>query len=261
MAAVPPPMSPRALLLCVIVAIGISLFFWDTLPLYPFRLLVTLMHETGHALAAKLVGGDVHSVTISPTSGGLTQYSAPASLWRPIVTGSAGYVGSAVSGAVLLAAAGRMRTGKFLLWGLVAWMGLVAILWVPLLPPQMQGGAALASGYSRTDGMFTLAFIVGTSVGFGLIATWAPIWLRRLLIVFVATLSCLMALQDIKGLFGFGLERSSSDADAMSRLTHIPAAIWATMWLVIAILAVTMGLRSMLKQRRRSTSFRWKRAA
>jgi hypothetical protein len=254
-------MSPRALLLCVLVAAGVSLFFWDTLPLYPFRLLVTLMHETGHALAAKLVGGDVASVTISPTAGGLTQYSAPQSFWRPIVTGSAGYVGSAISGAVLLAAAGRMRTGKVLLWGLVGWMVIVAVLWVPLFAPAVGGGAALASGYSQSDGMFTLAFIVGTSIAFGLVATFAPVWIRRLLIVFVATLSCLAALQDIKGLFGYGLERSSSDADAMSRLTHVPAAVWAALWMVMAVFAITLGLRSMLKQRRRFSAPTWRRAA
>ncbi|MGZ3460068.1 MAG: M50 family metallopeptidase, partial [Archangium sp.] len=59
-------MSTRALLGCLVLAAAASLFLWDTVWLYPFRLLVTLMHESGHALTAWALGAHVGSVTISP---------------------------------------------------------------------------------------------------------------------------------------------------------------------------------------------------
>lgn len=254
-------MSPRALLLCVLAAAAVSVFFWDSLPIYPFRLLVTLMHESCHAITAKLLGGTVHSVTISPTEGGLTQSSYPASLWRGMMVTSAGYVGSAVAGATLLALAGRMRTGRVLLFALVAWELIVAIVWVPVWPPSVTGASAHISGYSQTDGPFTLAFILSTSLVLGLVAWFGPTWLRRWLIVFIATLSCLAAIQDVRRLFGYGLTGSASDADGMRRLTHVPAAIWAGLWLLMALAATFVGLRSMLRARRRAAPRAVPRAA
>src|SRR6185312_12521325 len=213
----PRPLGTASLLVCVGAALAVSLFFWNALPLYPFKLLVTLMHESGHAITAKLLGCTVSSMTISPTQGGLTIPLCPPSLIREVAIGSAGYVGSAVSGAVLLWAAGRMRSGRLLLTGLVVWMLAVAIAWVPLLPPSVGGSTAYASGYARSDGAFTLAFILGTSAVLLLIAWKGPLWLRRILIIFIATLSCLDALQDLKALFGHGV--GGSDADNMAAAT------------------------------------------
>lgn len=244
----PPRLGTVPLLLCVLAALGVSLFFWNTLPLYPFQLLVTLMHESGHAIVTKLVGGRVISLTVSPSRGGLTQSVYPPSLWRAMAIDSAGYVGSAVAGATLLWAAGRMRSGRLLLTGLVVWMVGVAIVWVPIFPPQTVGAASVASGFSRTDGLFTLAFILGTSAFLLLVAWKGALWLRQLLVVWIATLSCFAALQDIKRLFGYGA--GGSDADNMARVTHIPAAFWAVLWMLLSLLAIAVGLRSILRRPR-----------
>jgi hypothetical protein len=74
------------------------------------------------------------------------------------------------------------------------------------------------------------------------------VWLRRLALVWIATLSCLAALEDIKNLFGFGLGGTSSDADAMAHLTHIPAGFWAVVWMLLALLAITLGVRSIVRR-------------
>src|SRR5256885_1146269 len=39
-----------------------GILFWHSWPLYPFKLLVVLMHESGHAAAALLTGGAVRLV-------------------------------------------------------------------------------------------------------------------------------------------------------------------------------------------------------
>jgi hypothetical protein len=246
----PPPMTTRALLACLVLATVASLFLWQTVWLYPFRLLVTLMHESGHALTAWALGAHVSSVTISPATGGLTYHSGTGSLWKELLISSGGYVGSSVAGALLLVAAGRMRSGRALLWGLVAWMVAVAVLWVPLLPPDPGSAHALATGSSRSDGLFTLGFIAGMGALLGLVAWKGPVWLRRGLVVWIAALSCLMALQDIKGLLGFGLEVGVSDAHTMARLTYLPAPLWAAVWMLVSLGAMWLGLRSILRRRR-----------
>src|ERR1700731_2821750 len=93
-----------------------GILFWNTWPLYPFKLLVVLMHESSHAAATLLVGGSVDQIRISPDEGGMTFSRFPPSLLREIVITSAGYVGSTVSGCVLLWIAARSREGR---WPLV----------------------------------------------------------------------------------------------------------------------------------------------
>jgi hypothetical protein len=243
-------MSTRALLACLVLAAVASLFLWQTVYLYPFRLLVTLMHESGHAVTAWALGAHVSSVTISPATGGLTYHTLTGSLWKELLIASGGYVGSSVAGAVLLVAAGRMRSGRALLWALVVWMVGVAVLWVPLLAPDPGAAHALATGSSRSDGLFTLGFIAGMGAFLGLVAWKGPVWLRRGLVVWIAALSCLLALQDIKGLFGYGLEVGVSDAHAMAQLTYLPAPFWAAVWMAASLGAMGLGLRSILRRRR-----------
>lgn len=246
----PAPLSPWALAACFGVALVVFLFFWGTWPLYPVRLLVTLLHESGHALAAKAAGGMVVSVSISPGAGGLTVTQYPPSMLNRVLVSSGGYVGSALAGALLLASAGRMRSGRFVLGALAAWLAMVGVAWVRFVPPQVAGGVANATGFARTDGLFTLTFILGVCGALLLLAWQAPVWMRRIVIVFLATLSCLAALEDVKLLFGFGLAGSFSDADAMAQHTGVPAGVWAGLWMLISFVAIALGFRSMLRASR-----------
>src|SRR3954465_12512805 len=90
------------LLLALAASAVIGILFWNTWPLYPFKLLVVLMHESGHAAATLLVGGSVDLIRISPDQGGLTYSRFVPSVLRQVIISSAGYVGSSVSGCVLL---------------------------------------------------------------------------------------------------------------------------------------------------------------
>jgi hypothetical protein len=130
----------------------------------------------------------------------------------------------------------------------------VAVLWVPLLPPDPGAAHALATGSSRSDGLFTLGFIAGMGALLGLVAWKGPVWMRRGLVVWIAALSCLLALQDIKGLFGYGLQVGVSDAHAMAQLTYLPAPLWAAVWMVLSLAAMWLGLRSIVRRRHMATS-------
>src|SRR5438270_347869 len=84
------------------VSAALGVFFWTSGWLYPFKLLVVLMHESGHAAATLMVGGSVDHISIDPREGGVTWSRYVPALWRSVVVSSAGYVGSTVSGCVLL---------------------------------------------------------------------------------------------------------------------------------------------------------------
>src|SRR2546429_8923586 len=80
------------LLIALAVSFVAGLVFWTAWPLWPFRLLVVLMHESGHAAATLLVGGSVDSIQVKPDEAGMTLGRIGASLWRQIVGSRAGYV-------------------------------------------------------------------------------------------------------------------------------------------------------------------------
>ena len=91
----------------------LGVFFWNAWGLYPFKLLVVLMHESGHAAATYLVGGSVDQIRIDPNEGGVTYSRYVPALWRSVIVASAGYVGSTVSGCVLVWLAARTRNGRW----------------------------------------------------------------------------------------------------------------------------------------------------
>jgi len=204
-----------------------GILFWNTWPLYPFKLLVVLMHESGHAAATLLVGGSVDAIRVSPDQGGVTLSRFPPSLVREIVIASAGYVGSAVSACVLLYLAARSRQGRWPLIALAGWCALVAALYV-------------------RDG-FTLVFVAGCALALGLLARYGAAWLRRAVLVFLAAFSSCYALYDIRDdLLHLSSWSGGTDADALARVTFIPAIVWGVLWAALSIALVVFTLRRVL---------------
>ena len=211
------------LLFALLASAALGVFFWHSWVLWPFKLLVVLMHESGHAVATLLVGGHVQSISISPDEGGMTWSAYQQTLPREVIVSSAGYVGSTVSGCVLLWAAARARTGKLALYLLAGWTGLVALLYV--------------------RDLFTLAFALGATAALALCARFGATRLRRLLIAFLAAFSVLYALFDIKDDLLHFHSSGGSDADALARVTLIPAIVWGVAWGLFALVLVAFTLR------------------
>ena len=200
-----------------------GVLFWHTWPLYPFKLLVVLMHESGHAFATLLVGGSVEVIKVSPDEGGVTWSRYAPTLIHQVVVSSAGYVGSTVSGCVLLLTAARAREGKIPLYALAAWTTLVALLWV--------------------RDLFTLGFVLGCTVALVLLARFALPAIRRLALSFLASFSVLYALFDIKDDLLHFTTSGQSDADALARATLIPSLVWGLGWAVLSLVLVAVTLR------------------
>lgn len=205
----------------------LGVLFWNTWPLYPFKLLVVLMHESSHALATLLVGGSVDVIRISPDQGGVTLSRIVPTIFNQIVVSSAGYVGSTVSGCVLLWIAARSKEGRWPLIALAGWCALVTVLYV-------------------RDG-FTLVFVGGCALGLGLLARFGPSLLRRGALVFLASFSICYALYDIRDdLLHLSSWSGGTDADALARVTYIPAIVWGVGWGLLSLVLLALTLRRIL---------------
>ena len=84
----------RYYLLCT----GLALAFWDTALIKPFRFFVVLVHEVNHAAAALITGGEVLEIRTHWNESGHTLTKGG---FFPLIS-AAGYVGSALWGALLM---------------------------------------------------------------------------------------------------------------------------------------------------------------
>jgi hypothetical protein len=236
--------AARRELAITVAVVGLaSLLLWTSPPMLPLRLLVTLVHEAGHALAAMLVGASVQSVTINPREGGLTFFSLPgdAGAWRFVLVGSAGYVGTAVVGALLLELCSRVRRAQIALGGLAALVVAIGLAWVPW-STSPDGVDAAATGSSSGDGRFTILFCLGAVVVLAGLALQPLAWVRRVALVAVATALCLGAVQDLRFVFELSRSGGHSDATLVADVAPFPPWFWAGLWLLLGVAACALGL-------------------
>ena len=95
--------------LAILLVYGILKFFGGSfghLVLYPVTLLVTFLHEFGHALGALLTGGTVEGLQINADGSGYTVTRGGSQA----VVLMGGYLGSAILGNVLFRIGARHRT-------------------------------------------------------------------------------------------------------------------------------------------------------
>jgi hypothetical protein len=187
---------------------------------YPLRLLVTFIHEGSHALATFLTGGWVLGLGVSSDGSGLTLSRGGLGM----IISSAGYLGATLYGAVLLQLLRRGADPRKLLLvtGVaVALMGLLCVggmlhllqgslfglIWAAILAPALIiGGRKLSKE--------TAGFVAGL----------------------IGVQCVLNALFDLRTLFLLSATTGAhTDAQNMQRYTLIPAVVWATLWIVMAL--------------------------
>jgi hypothetical protein len=185
---------------------------------WPFRLFGTFVHELGHGLAAIATGGEFQRFTVSPDLSGLA-WSAGG---IRVVVASAGYIGSAIFGGVLIALHARGLSARALLLGLGIVFGLLCLLFVRNL-----------------FGIFAALVLTGAMLYAGL--KFAEPWRDGLLKV----LALQLVLDGYNSLFTvFRLARTSgahTDAHTMAELTWLPASLWAVLWMLTST-AILFGV-------------------
>jgi hypothetical protein len=206
----------------VAVSLVVSLTPWAQFLLYPFTLFTTWVHECGHALMTVLVGGRVTSITIEPDTSGLTHSLVPVGRAARGLVASAGYLGAAVVGCLLMAATRVQKWARVILLGLGAFMLLTLVLWM--------------------RNLFGVAVVLAWGVALVTLARTGMANAPRFLLSLLAVQVALNAVYDIRVLFL--IDRGRSDAATMARLFLLPPWVWATVWMIasVAMLGVTLWM-------------------
>jgi hypothetical protein len=221
--------SPAAtwLWIAALVSLGLSLTRWGRLALYPFKVFTTWIHECGHALMTVLVGGSVSSITIEPDTSGLTRSLIPVGRITRGLVASSGYLGASVVGCLLIAAARVPSRARSILWTIGALMLLTLVVWM--------------------RNVFGFSAVLAWGVALLLLARRPEGTGARLVLSLLAIQVALNSVYDIRVLFG--VDRGSSDADAMARLFLLPSWVWASVWMLMSI--SMLGLTLWLTRARR----------
>lgn len=193
--------------------------------LYPFRLFVTYVHESGHVLMTLLTGGKVVGFSVAANGSGVaTRIGGTASLILP-----AGYLGAAFFGAILFYLLNRLPYARTIAMLLGAMLVVFTVL------------------YARPgDGGVPMAIFVGLMTGAGLFAMGWKLN-REINLLVLNVLAIMVALNGVFDLVWLvnnadatlttksGVVRNDAAAFAKVAGGVIPASVWAFLWALIAI--------------------------
>jgi uncharacterized paraquat-inducible protein A len=185
------------------------------------RHLVTLVHESGHALVALATGRRLNSITLHSDTSGLTVSSGRQTGPGMIATAAAGYLAPAVLGLLIAALVQADRT----MWA----------LWFAL------GALALMLLYIRN--WFGLLVVAIAGVAVAAIVWKAPERVQHGAALLAAWFMLIAAPRTALELWSHRRRRRSrtTDADVLARLTHIPAVLWVGVFLMLNLAALALG--------------------
>ncbi len=186
--------------------------------LYPINLLVTYLHEFGHALGAILTGGSVQALQINEDGSGFTKTVGGS----PGVILMGGYIGSAILGNLLFFIGVRKpKIAHITLYVLASLMLLSAVIWF--------------NSFFTTGLLFVFALVlyfIASKTAF-----------ESEVLMFLGLASIIYIVQD----FSVG---PSSDLKAYAELfIFIPSVVWMYIWLGIVLLLCFANFRLILKKR------------
>ncbi len=217
----------------LILALLASLLLWNLpfggLVLYPFKLLATWLHEMSHGVVMVLSGAGFHHLEIFQDTSGIAQAKQGVSAVGRAAIHSAGYMGTALFGAVLLVV-GQTRTGaRSVLASLGAALGISAFVWIQ-------------NDFGQTATYIGMAVCIAISL--------VPSERLAILVVnFIAAEACINALLDIRVLFRTEMVINgvivdgASDAHNMADATFGTHVLWAVVWLLWSCLCFFIALR------------------
>jgi hypothetical protein len=201
-----------------ILALGVlSVVLWNVpvvkILLYPFWLFNTYIHELGHVIAIRMTGGLYKRFEIYPTRDGVTPFLGRLN-WFVI---SAGYVGSALFGGVLILLTTSSIPARAVLMGLGMFFGLICLWFVGNLYGVVMGlaiaGVIFYAGWVLDD--------LGAAQ----------------ILLFLAVQTILASFDSLIVLVRLARSgrRFGTDAEKMEQLTAVSATSWALFWCFVAI--------------------------
>ena len=190
------------------------------------RNVATIAHEGAHGLVAFVSGRKLHGIQLHSDTSGLTVSAGRTTGLGMIATTAAGYVGPALLG---LGAAALLANHRAvgLLWALLILLTLLLVQvrnWFGLWSVLVSAGVVFAVSWwlqPQTQSAFAYAL-----TWFLLLAAPRPV----------------LELQSQRRAGA----ASSSDADQLARLTHLPGLVWVGFFLVATLGALVLGARWMV---------------
>jgi hypothetical protein len=191
---------------------------------YPFYLFGVFIHEISHGLIAILTGGRFLRFEIAPTRSGVATVVGGS----PFLVSSAGYLGTAVLGGILMALDGTDIPSRTILLGLGVIFGLFCLAFVRNL-------FGIMTALLLTAGFFL------TALRFDTIWTDTLLWLLAVHL-FLYTFTRLVAL------FGqLHIPNQKTDAHVLAQATGIPPAIWIVFWFGLTLGILFLALNAAYK--------------
>ena len=216
-----PPPPVVGLTAAVALVLVLSRFAW------PYtRMLVTITHEAGHAVAALVAGRRLGGIRLDSDTSGLTVSSGRASGPGMVAMLLAGYLAPAVVG---LAAGGLLIAGFSL--GLL-WL-LVLLLALMLLQIRNFAGFGI---------------VLAVAAALVAVSAYAPVSVQTAVAYLVTWVLLFSAPKPVWELIRMRRRGPvpHSDADQLARLTRVPGVLWATLFLVVNCLGLMLGVALLL---------------
>ena len=184
----------------------------------PLKILVVFLHEFSHAAATVMTGGEVVSLSVNPSQGGMVWSRGG----NRFLTLTAGYLGSLLIGVGLLMTALRTSADRVV----VAGLGVLTLV--------------VAALYIRSG--FTLSFAVATGAGMLIIAYKFGHGINDLLLRVIGLSSMIYVPYDI---FSDTIARSSERSDAYMLAAEFGGAtvLWGGLWLIVSLGVIGLCLR------------------
>ena len=184
--------------------------------LYPINLLVTFLHEFGHALGAIITGGKVLDLQINMNGSGFTRTQGGN---MPIIL-MGGYIGSAILGNILFYIGARLPRFSSITLNVLAF-------------------AMMFAGIVWFNSLFTTGFLILFGIALYFIANKTAFDQEVLMFLGLATI--VYIIQD----FNVG---PTSDLERYAEIfVIVPTSWWMYIWLVIVILLFVFNIRLIFK--------------
>jgi len=218
---------------------------FGSLALYPFTLLATWYHETGHAVAALAAGLSVQGIAIYANGSGLATSVGETSLWGRILVSASGPLGPAVVGAALIWSSRWPKVARLALGLLAATMLVTDLVWI-----------------RSVTGLVVIG-LMGAALAW--LAVRGSLRAVRFAVQFLGVQACISVYGQIGYLFTnqmtMGGQEMTSDTGHLAQYTLIPHFVWAVLIIVVslALLGASLWLATRPRSERGGMSVRSER--
>ena len=207
-----------------ILSAALAVVLWDSVAMKPFRIFVVMVHEVCHAAATLMTGGEVLEIRTQPNESGHTLSKGG---FFPLIT-AAGYVGSAMLGALLIYTGTLPRVQRFILLVIGATTMLMTMAYTPV------GEMDFFLGIF--GGLIFVSLSIKSSRAAMIGATW------------LGTLLCLYSLYDFRT--DLWMYPESTDAGILARGLGLPSILAypiALSWVVISVALMYRAMRALVR--------------